>query len=339
MGPVRGERQEPPVLEVEGLTTVFETDRGRAVAVDGVGLRVRRGETLAVVGESGCGKSVTALSILRLLATPPARIVAGSVRLGGVDLLALGEARMREVRGNRVAMVFQEPHTSLNPVQRVGAQVAEVLRIHRGLGRREAWRRAVEGLARVGVPEAARSARAYPHELSGGQKQRVMIAMALACDPEVLIADEPTTALDVTIQAQVLDLLASLRRERGMALVLITHDLGVVAEVADRVAVMYAGQVVEEAPREAFFRGPLHPYSRALFASRPGAGSVRGRLVPIPGMVPDATAWPAGCRFEPRCACAEAACRGTPQRLVEAAGGAGHRVACAVVAPPGGGGA
>jgi peptide/nickel transport system ATP-binding protein len=266
--------------------------------VDGVSLSVGRGETVCVVGESGCGKSLTALSVLRLL-DPPLFATGGRIRFGGVDLLRLAEPELRKVRGKRIAMIFQEPMTALNPVLTVGEQIVEVLTLHEGMSRKTARARAIELLGEVRLPAPARQVDAYPHVLSGGMRQRVMIAMALACGPELLIADEPTTALDVTVQAQILALLAELQERRGMSLLLITHDLGVVAETARRVAVMYAGRIVEEAPVRALFRAPQHPYTRALLRSLPGAAG--GKLKSIPGQVPAPAAYPPGCRFHPRC--------------------------------------
>jgi peptide/nickel transport system ATP-binding protein len=300
------------VLDVKGLQTVFFTNSGLFRAVDDVSFSVRRGETLAIVGESGCGKSVTALSIMRLVPEPPGRIVSGSVALEGSDLLGLDEAAMRRIRGNRMSMIFQEPMTSLNPVLRSGDQITEAVRLHRSMTRRQAWTQAVEMLRLVRIPEPARRALEYPHQLSGGMRQRAMIAMALACRPALLIADEPTTALDVTIQAQVLALVLELQRELGMGLILITHDLGVVAQTAQRVIVMYAGKKVEEADVEELFAHPRHPYTRGLMASIPavpGSGTHDNtRLTEIPGMVPSLTKLPAGCAFAPRCELAIARC-------------------------------
>ena len=305
-----------PVLEVEGLRTVFFTRRGLIKAVDDISFSLGAGETLAVVGESGCGKSMTALSIMRLVPDPPGRIVGGQVRLEGRDLLALDEAAMRDVRGNAISMIFQEPMTSLNPVLTIGNQVSEAIRLHRDLARAAAMEMAVEMLRLVKIPDPLRRAREYPHQLSGGMRQRAMIAMALACHPKVLIADEPTTALDVTIQAQILDLMLGLQRELGTAIVLITHDLGVVAETAQRVIVMYAGKKVEEAAVEALFEEPLHPYSRGLLASIPRLPLMGGapvetseRLKEIPGTVPSLIDLPSGCIFAPRCAFADERCR------------------------------
>jgi peptide/nickel transport system ATP-binding protein len=289
-------------LVIRNLRTSFHTDDGVARAVDGVSLTVSPGETLGVVGESGCGKSVTALSILRLV-RPPGMIERGSrIELDGQNILALDAAALRHLRGNRIAMVFQEPMTALNPVLTVGEQIAEVVRVHEPhASRQDAWDRAVDMLDRMGIPAAADRAHHYPHELSGGTRQRVMIAMALVMHPAVLIADEPTTALDVTVQAQILDLLADLQRRLGMAVLLITHDLGVVAGVATRVAVMYAGEIVEEAPVEDFYARPHHPYAIGLLHAMPRLGARRERLEVIPGAVPSPTAWPDGCRFRPRC--------------------------------------
>jgi len=320
---------EPAALRVEDLRTHFLTSDGIARAVDGVSYHVGRGETLGVVGESGCGKSVTALSIMRLIPDPPGRIVAGRVLLHGRDLLALDEAAMRRVRGNEIGMIFQEPMSSLNPVLTVGRQIEEVVALHGRLSAREAAERAVEMLRLVHIPEPARRAGEYPHQLSGGMRQRVMIAMALSCNPGVLIADEPTTALDVTIQAQVLTLMQDLQERTGTAIVLITHDLGVIAECADRVAVMYAGKKVEDAPVQALFDNPLHPYTRGLMASMPRLdtplGSVRGTLPEIPGTVPRLSRLPEGCRFAPRCPLAVPQCREEPPLLEYAPG---HAAAC-----------
>ena len=304
---------EAMVLEVKNLQTVFFTNSGLFKAVDDVSFHVRRSETLAIVGESGCGKSVTALSIMRLVPDPPGRIVGGSIVLEGTDLLALDEDEMREVRGNRISMIFQEPMTSLNPVMRIGDQITEAVRLHRQMSRKEATAKAVEMLRLVKIPEPERRAQEYPHQLSGGMRQRAMIAMALACRPALLIADEPTTALDVTIQAQILALILELQKELGMGLVLITHDLGVVAQTAQRVIVMYAGRKVEEADVETLFASPRHPYTRGLMASIPSLPSLSTNadapLVEIPGMVPSLTNLPKGCAFAPRCGLAMARCR------------------------------
>ena len=295
-----------PMLAVEGLQTRFYTRAGTLKAVDGVSFTLGRGETLAIVGESGCGKSVTALSLMRLVADPPGRIVAGSVRLEGTELLALDEAAMRRVRGKLISMIFQEPMTSLNPVMTIGRQIGESLVLHEGLSRNAALGRAVELLQLVGIPEPAQRAREYPHQLSGGMRQRAMIAMALACRPRVLIADEPTSALDVTIQAQILELIGRLQRSLGTAMIMITHDLGVVAETAERVIVMYAGRKVEEASVGELFARPLHPYTRGLMNSIPRRAATR--LQEIPGMVPALSNLPPGCAFAPRCPQASAKC-------------------------------
>jgi peptide/nickel transport system ATP-binding protein len=319
------------LLEVDGLQTHFFTRDGIVRAVDGVSFSVAPGETLAVVGESGCGKSVTSLSILRLIASPPGRIVAGRVVFQGRDLLGLSEDEMRAVRGNAISMIFQEPMTSLNPALTVGRQIAESLVLHRGLSQNEAMAKAVEMLRKVRMPESERRVRQYPHELSGGMRQRVMIAMALACGPKLLIADEPTTALDVTIQAQILELMRELGRETGAAIILITHDLGVVAEMAQRVVVMYAGRKVEEAPVDELFARPRHPYTRGLLGSMPHLGdSAHGeggkRLVEIPGMVPSLKDEQPGCLFAPRCPNAIPRCSQEAPPLT--AHGSGHWAAC-----------
>jgi len=320
-----------PLLQVEDLKTHFFTRDGVVRAVDGVSFSIAPGETLAVVGESGCGKSVTSLSILRLIASPPGRVVGGKVLFDGRDLLALREDEMRAVRGDAISMIFQEPMTSLNPALTIGRQIAESLVLHRGLSQSAALAKAVEMLRRVRMAEPERRVRQYPHELSGGMRQRVMIAMALACGPRLLIADEPTTALDVTIQAQILELMRELGRETGTAIILITHDLGVVAEMAQRVVVMYAGRKVEEAPVEALFAQPRHPYTRGLLGSMPHLGeSVNGtgaqRLVEIPGMVPSLKEEHRGCLFAPRCPNVIARCTAESPPLAEH--GAGHVAAC-----------
>ena len=317
------------LLEVENLQTHFRTPDGIVRAVDGVSFAVGRGETVAVVGESGSGKSVMANSILRLIPQPPGRI-AGHIRFEGEDLLALPERAMRGIRGNRISMVFQEPMTSLNPVLTVGGQIAEPLRLHQRLGRKEAAERAVEMLSLVGIAEPHRRASEYPHQLSGGMRQRVMIAIALACNPRLLIADEPTTALDVTIQAQILDLMTNLKRRTGAAIIIITHDLGVVAETAERVIVMYAGRKVEEASVADLFRAPRHPYTQGLLAAVPKLGSslagAEGRLAEIPGTVPSLKQRIAGCVFASRCAQAREVCRAVAPALEEKA--VGHFAAC-----------
>jgi peptide/nickel transport system ATP-binding protein len=306
------------VLEVENLQTVFYTRGGLVKAVDGVSFSLARGATLAIVGESGCGKSVTALSLMRLVSDPPGRIVGGAIRLDGVDLLGLDEATMRTIRGNQISMVFQEPMTSLNPVMTIGRQIGEALILHQGMTQKAALARAIEMLQLVGIPEPKQRVKEYPHQLSGGMRQRAMIAMALACNPKVLIADEPTSALDVTIQAQILDLIAKLQRELGTAVILITHDLGVVAETAQRVIVMYAGRKVEEAAVGDLFARPMHPYTRGLMNSIPRLALMRRetgaaqaqRLQEIPGIVPALTNLPQACTFAPRCAFADDKCRG-----------------------------
>jgi oligopeptide/dipeptide ABC transporter ATP-binding protein len=294
------ERGEKPLLEVRGLRTSFFTRDGVVRAVDGIDFHVDRGEIMGLVGESGCGKSVTSLSIMRLVAKPGV-IEAGEVIFDGRDLLKIPSEEMRKIRGDRISMVFQQPTSSLNPVWAVGDQITEVLRIHRNMKGKVAEARALELLRMVGIPDPQRRLKAYPHEMSGGMAQRVMIAMALACEPELLIADEPTTALDVTIQAQILDLMRNLRDETGTAIVLITHDLGVVAEMCDRVAVMYAGEIVEHTDVTTLFRDPLHPYTRGLIGSIPVVGDVREELAVIPGNVPNLIDLPTGCRFAPRC--------------------------------------
>jgi len=294
------ETAEPVLLKVEDLRTYFFADDGLVKAVDGVTYQVRMGEVFGLVGESGCGKTVSALSLLRLI-DPPGRIVGGTVVFRGQHLEGLDEREMTDLRGSQISMIFQQPQSSLNPVFSVGEQISEVLRIHLGMRRDQAWERAGELLTSVGIPDAEARLRSYPHELSGGQAQRVMIAMALACSPALLIADEPTTALDVTIQAQILDLMRELRSKLGTAIILITHDLGVVAEMADRVAVMYAGQIVEQTDVETLFARPLHPYTQGLIASIPVLGSVQERLEVIPGSVPNLIDLPVGCRFAPRC--------------------------------------
>ena len=316
-----------PVLAVEGLTTVLHLPAGPAPAVEGIGFEVGAGETLGIVGESGCGKSLLALSLLGLQPNPPAEVVAGRAMFEGADLLALPADRLRDIRGRRIGMIFQEPMTALNPVMQVGAQIAEVGRRHLGLGARAAWRRAVELLEQVRVPDPARRVRDYPYQLSGGLRQRVMIAAALACEPAILIADEPTTALDVTIQAQILDLIRDLQSERGMTILLITHDLGVIAEMADRVMVMYAGRKIEEAPVDRLFAGPRHPYTGGLLGSLPVLGNSRDRrLHEIEGVVPRPGALPPGCAFAPRCHRRLDSCRRVAP-VLEPAGGA-HRSAC-----------
>jgi peptide/nickel transport system ATP-binding protein len=317
------------LLEVENLQTHFRTPDGVNRAVDGISFHVAEGETLAIVGESGCGKSVTANSILRLIPEPPGKI-AGVIRFEGIDLLKLSDRAMRDIRGNDISMIFQEPMTSLNPVLNVGRQLGETLRLHQGLDKRAAEVRAIEMLTLVGIPEPRRRVREYPHQMSGGMRQRVMIAMALACTPKLLIADEPTTALDVTIQAQILELMADLKRKVGAAIVLITHDLGVVAEVAERVMVMYAGRKVEEAPVVQLFRAPRHPYTQGLLGAVPKLGSslsgTQSRLAEIPGLVPSLKERIPGCVFAGRCRLATDLCRNVPPALETKA--PGHTAAC-----------
>lgn len=314
------------VLEVENLRVTFPgANGGRFAAVDGVSFALSRGETLALVGESGCGKSLTSLSLLRLV-PEPGRIEPGSrIRLGETDVLSLRGEALRGIRGRRIGMIFQDPMTSLDPVFRVGDQIAEGIRAHFPVSRREARDRSVALLREVGIPDPVARAQSYPHQLSGGMRQRVMIAIALAAEPEILIADEPTTALDVTVQAQILEVLDRLRIQRGMAVLLITHDLGIVAGRADRVAVMYAGEIVEEAPTARLFAQPSHPYTQGLFASIPRLSGPVERLNPIPGTVPPAAAWPSGCRFRPRCPYAFEPCVRDPALLPA---GPDHRARC-----------
>ncbi len=327
-----GATSAPPLLQVEELRTFFHTPAGVARAVDGVSFTINRGETVSVVGESGCGKSVTALSLLRLIRAP-GRIEAGShIWFEGKDLLAASEEEIRQVRGNRIAMVFQEPMTALNPVFTIGDQIAEVARVHGKASRKSAWERAVEVLSLVGIPAPRERATNYPHQLSGGMRQRVLIAMALVMNPSLIIADEPTTALDVTIQAQILELLADVQQKFGTAILLITHDLGVVAETASRVVVMYGGQVVEEAPVHTLFAEPAHPYTRGLMSAMPRVGQELERLATIPGTVPPPTAWPSGCRFRDRCGYAWERCEreGPPLYVVSE----GHSARCHLVDEP-----
>jgi len=318
-----------PLLEVRNLKTFFYTEDGVVRAVDGVSFEVYPGEVLGLVGESGCGKSVTSLSIMRLIA-PPGKVGEGQILFDGTDLLGLTENEMTKIRGNKISMIFQQPQTALNPVFQVNDQISEVLNIHKDFGREAGKKRAVELLKMVGIPDAERRAEAYPHELSGGMAQRVMIAMALACVPELLIADEPTTALDVTIQAQILDLMRDLRTKMNTSVILITHDLGVVAEMAERVAVMYAGEIVEQAEVNPLFEEPMHPYTQGLIGSIPVLGQIKERLDVIPGSVPNLVNLPAGCRFAPRCAAREKyglkICTDVKPDLKEAA--PGHLVRC-----------
>ena len=314
-----------PVLRVENLTIDIPMAQGTLHAVRGIDFELKRGETLCIVGESGSGKSLTSLAIMGLL-SKKMRCNAARLDFSGIDLRKQSPRAMRALRGDRMAMIFQEPMTSLNPVYTVGEQIAEIVRRHRPVGRTEARARALEMLERVKVPAAKRRLDDYPHQMSGGMRQRVMIAMALANDPRLLIADEPTTALDVTIQAQILDLMRELQQETGTALILITHDLGVVAEIADKVAVMYAGRIVETGPVAAIFDDPQHPYTLGLISSIPSLGERAGRLAAIPGMVPTVERMPAGCRFAPRCPFSDAACRTEAPPLAEIS--AGHAVAC-----------
>ncbi len=338
--PARERTAAEPLVAVRDLETRFVTERGVVKAVDVVSFDIPAGKTLGVVGESGCGKSVTALSIMRLIPDPPGRVIGGRILYRGRDLLGLEEAEMRKIRGKRISMIFQEPMTSLNPVLRIGEQIAEAVRLHEGADDERAMERTVEMLELVGIPSARERARAYPHQLSGGMRQRVMIAMALSCNPDLLIADEPTTALDVTIQAQIMDLLRRLQRELGMSIILITHDLGVVAEMADQVVVMYAGNVVEQGTVDQIFGSPTHPYTRGLLRSVPsftdfkeasaGPGSAgaarRHRLHTIAGIVPDLLKLPRGCRFQERCEKVKEACRGDEPPLETRADG--RRVRC-----------
>ena len=290
-----------PLLSVHNLQTAFQGDRGLVPAVDGVSFTIYPRQTLAIVGESGCGKSVTAMSILRLIPSPPGKIVAGEVIFNGQDLLKMPEKSLRKVRGGQIAMIFQEPMTSLNPVMTIGDQILEAIFLHQHLSATDAVKLAAESLRQVGIADPERRLQEYPHQISGGMKQRVMIAMALACNPQLLIADEPTTALDVTIQAQILELLSAIKKKNNMSVLLITHDLGIVAENADVVAIMYAGRIVEFADVYELFANPLHPYTRGLIACVPRLGQSHQRLTTIPGVVPSARNWPIGCRFEPRC--------------------------------------
>lgn len=316
-------------MDISGLVTVFRTEDGTANAVDGLDLDLPAGETLGLVGESGCGKSVTALSIMRLVPSPPGRIERGSIYFNGIDLLALSESAMREIRGNDISMIFQEPMTSLNPVFRVQDQIGEVFRVHRNMGRAEAAEASVEMLQKVGIPSPKKRAKDYPHQMSGGMRQRVMIAMALACDPKLMLADEPTTALDVTIQAQILELMNDIKARLSTGIILITHDLGVVAETADRVAVMYTGKIVEEAPVNSLFSSPQHPYTMGLLRSIPRIGQFQGKtrrsLHVISGMVPDLRHLPPGCTFQERCPEVQPICKEPPDLERK---NSGHLVRC-----------
>jgi len=318
-----------PLLEVKNLKTYFYTEDGVVYAVDGVDFYVNPGEVLGIVGESGCGKSVTSLSIMRLISVP-GKIVEGEILFDGKDLVKASEKEMMQVRGNRISMIFQQPQSSLNPVFKAGDQISEVLNIHQDFGKEAGQKRAVELLKLVGIPEPEKRADSYPHELSGGMAQRVMIAMALACVPDLLIADEPTTALDVTIQAQILDLMRDMKQQLGSAMILITHDLGVIAEMANRVAVMYAGEIVEQSPVDALFDSPLHPYTQGLIGSIPVLGEIKERLEVIPGSVPNLIAPPPGCRFAPRCKARVehnlSICTDNRPNLIEVS--EGHKVRC-----------
>ncbi len=317
------------ILRIENLSTHFETARGTVKAVDGVDLHLNEGDTLGIAGESGCGKTVLALSVMRLIPRPPGRIVSGRILFEGQDLLGLPEEEMRRVRGKRISMIFQEPMTSLNPVFRIGDQVAETLRLHEGLSAADAHDRAVEMLRMVGIPAPEARARDYPHQMSGGMRQRVMIAMALSCRPRLMLADEPTTALDVTIQAQILELIQDLKREVGTSVILITHDLGVIAEAAQYAAVMYAGWVVEQGPVGSIFSAPLHPYTVGLMNSIPRIGKHHARdgyLNVIPGTIPDLLELPSGCKFRDRCPHAMPVCAEKKPELLEKA--PGHTVRC-----------
>ena len=317
------------LIEIRDLQTSFFTGEGELRAVDGVSFEIEEGKTMGLVGESGCGKSVTALSTMQLIPKAAGRVVGGEIRYRGENLLTFDEARMRDIRGNEISMIFQEPMTSLNPVFSVGAQIEETIVLHQGLGKRDARDKAIEMLRLVKIPEPEIRIDDYPHQLSGGMRQRVMIAMALSCNPSLLIADEPTTALDVTIQAQILDLIEELQEKLGMALLLITHDLGVVAEQADNVAIMYAGKIVERATPEVIFSRPLHPYTAGLLKSIPGYNGIKSTLEAIPGIVPSPLNLPAGCRFSDRCARVEDGCKDTEPELREVEDG--HWVSCFLV--------
>ena len=324
----KASEQGEALLEVQGLRTWFHTDEGVAKAVDGVTYTVKKGETLGVVGESGCGKSVTALSVMQLLPMPPGNFEGGQILFRGQDLLTKTDAEMREIRGNEIAMIFQEPMSALNPVFTVGDQIMETVMLHRGLERDAARAHAIEMLRKVGIPSPEQRVDEYPHQLSGGMRQRVMIAIAMSCDPALLIADEPTTALDVTIQAQILDLMRELQDSDGMSMLLITHDLAVVAETAHHVAVMYAGKVVEYSPVEELFANPRHPYTIGLFRSLPDLAGEGERLETIPGIVPSAYNFPSGCRFRTRCPIATDRCASEEPALLKLEAGKEHTVAC-----------
>ncbi|MCR8965134.1 ABC transporter ATP-binding protein [Brevibacillus halotolerans] len=314
------------ILHIENLETHFFSDRGRVPAVDRVNLSINKGEVLGIVGESGCGKSVTSLSVMRLVPNPPGKIVGGNILFKGENLLTASEKRMREIRGNEIAMIFQEPMTSLNPVYKIGDQIREAVILHKKVSKKEATKRAIEMLHCVGIPRAEEIIHEYPHQLSGGMRQRVMIAMAMACSPQLLIADEPTTALDVTIQAQILDLMRSLNEDMGTAIMLITHDLGVVAEMCHRVVVMYSGNVVEEGDVTNILKNPKHPYTQGLLQSIPHLEEKKERLYSIPGNVPLPGTIKEGCRFAPRCEYVTDKCRMTMPQLLEV--GTEHRARC-----------
>jgi peptide/nickel transport system ATP-binding protein len=319
-----------PLLDVQGLVTFFFTDDGIVKAVDGVDFSINPGEIIGLVGESGCGKSVTSFSILGLI-DPPGKIMEGKILFEGKNLLKLSDSEMQEIRGNQISMIFQQPHSCLNPVFTIGAQIVEVIHIHNKISKKDAWQKAVDLLRIVGIPDPEKKAEAFPHELSGGQAQRVMIAMALALNPKLLIADEPTTALDVTIQAQILNLLADLREKYNTSVILITHDLGVIAEMADRVAIMYAGKIVEESDVDTLFDHPLHPYTQGLIASVPVLGEIKDSLDTIPGNVPNLIDRKPGCRFEPRCRAKEQyginICSASEPDLIDVAEG-DHKIRC-----------
>ncbi|MEQ6358421.1 ABC transporter ATP-binding protein [Thermoanaerobacter thermohydrosulfuricus] len=314
------------LVEFRNLKTFFYTEEGVVKAVNDVSFSIREGETVCIVGESGCGKSVTALSLMRLIQSPPGKIEGGEIIFDGRDILKLSEAEMRRIRGNEIGMIFQEPMTSLNPVLTIGEQIMEPLMVHKLMTKKEAWNKAIELIKQVGIPRAEQIMTSYPHELSGGMRQRIMIAIALSCDPKLLIADEPTTALDVTIQAQILDLLRKIKQERNMALMLITHDLGIVAEIADYVVVMYAGKVIEEAPVRELFKNPKHPYTRGLLKAKPIIGQRQERLYTIPGQVPNPIGLGDYCYFSDRCEYAMDICRQKIPQLT--ADENGHKVAC-----------
>lgn len=316
----------PPLLSVRGLKTYFQSEEGLVPAVDGVSFDLEKGGTLGIVGESGCGKSVTSLSIMRLIPSPPGRIVGGEILFEGEDLLKKSPAEMRKIRGNDISMIFQEPMTSLNPVFTIGDQIMEAIMLHQKLDKKAAREKAIDMLRLVGIPEPHRRVDEYPHQLSGGMRQRVMIAMALSCNPKLLIADEPTTALDVTIQAQILDLMRKLRDELGTSIILITHDLGVIAEMVEEVIVMYAGKIVERTDVRSLFRDPKHPYTRGLLGSLPKLHEKQDRLQTIEGVVPSPFNMPTGCRFHPRCEFARDICRAEQPELLDVGGG--HEAAC-----------